>query len=134
MTAREAEIHRHGNLAFAGFSLEIFIVTAIGTAAARPALRGSAAANARLQQEVLDKSHLAAQLETSRDPALAADQAKSIFLATMSHEIRTPMNGASGMLELVRAAYWQAFAKANAQRSRISLSRLTSLTSLTSLL
>src|SRR3984893_5310466 len=33
--------------------------------------------------------------------AEAANEAKSVFLATMSHEIRTPMNGILGMTELV---------------------------------
>jgi CheY-like chemotaxis protein/nitrogen-specific signal transduction histidine kinase len=32
----------------------------------------------------------------------AANQAKSVFLATMSHEIRTPMNGILGMASLLR--------------------------------
>ena len=33
--------------------------------------------------------------------AVAADAAKSAFVATMSHEIRTPLNGVLGMLELL---------------------------------
>ncbi len=41
------------------------------------------------------------QLRRARDEALAADHAKSEFLAVMSHEIRTPMNGMIGVLDLM---------------------------------
>lgn len=41
------------------------------------------------------------ELKTARDEALAAETAKSNFLAVMSHEMRTPLNGIFGTLELL---------------------------------
>ncbi|MFT5798031.1 MAG: PAS domain S-box-containing protein [Candidatus Azotimanducaceae bacterium] len=41
------------------------------------------------------------ELKTARDDALAAETAKSNFLAVMSHEMRTPLNGIFGTLELL---------------------------------
>lgn len=40
-------------------------------------------------------------LRQARDSALAADRAKSNFLAVMSHEMRTPLNGIMGTLDLL---------------------------------
>ena len=41
------------------------------------------------------------QLKNSADAAIAADEAKSTFLAQMSHEIRTPINAVLGMNEMI---------------------------------
>lgn len=43
-----------------------------------------------------------AELERQRSAAVAADQAKSSFLAMMSHELRTPMNGVLGMAHALK--------------------------------
>ena len=51
------------------------------------------------QTEVLQTE--VAQRKKAEQKANAANQAKSIFLASMSHEIRTPMNGIIGMTDLV---------------------------------
>ncbi|MCC7322004.1 MAG: response regulator [Rubellimicrobium sp.] len=53
-----------------------------------------------LRDITLRKSAETAIIE-ARDSALAADQAKTVFLAVVSHEMRTPLNGVLAALEAV---------------------------------
>ncbi|MFM7675409.1 MAG: ATP-binding protein [Synechococcus sp.] len=55
-------------------------------------------ARERLEEEVAARTQ---ELVEARDEALAANQAKSVFLANMNHDIRTPMNAVIGMTELL---------------------------------
>ena len=51
--------------------------------------------------DITDLITLQENLESARQKAEAANQAKSEFLASMSHEIRTPMAGIKGFAELL---------------------------------
>ena len=54
-----------------------------------------------LYRNITELKRRQSELESARDAAEAANQAKSTFLATISHEIRTPMNGVIGTAELL---------------------------------
>ena len=54
-----------------------------------------------LYRDISELKKRQSELESARDAAEAANQAKSTFLATISHEIRTPMNGVIGTAELL---------------------------------
>ncbi|MCW3037281.1 MAG: putative multi-sensor signal transduction histidine kinase, partial [Actinobacteria bacterium] len=71
-------------------------------------------------RDVTERKHMEAELEGSRDEALAASRAKSEFVANMSHEVRTPMNGVIGMTELLLDTALDARQRAYAETVRSS--------------
>lgn len=52
--------------------------------------------------DITEKKALLLKIESAREAAVIADQAKTQFLYTMSHEIRTPLNGIIGMISLLQ--------------------------------
>lgn len=78
-------------------------------------------ANETLETRVASRT---AELEASREEALAAARAKAAFLATMSHEIRTPLNGVVGMSTLLAETHLDAEQRDYLQTIRLSSDQL----------
>ena len=81
------------------------------------ALEAIAAHKAELEARVVERT---ARLEQMTERAIAADKAKTKFLATVSHEVRTPLNGVIGMASVVLAADLDADTRRNVAMIRSS--------------
>ncbi|NEN92406.1 MAG: response regulator [Okeania sp. SIO3H1] len=57
--------------------------------------------NQTLKQEIERRKVLELQLQTSKEKAEVANQAKSTFIANMSHELRTPLNAILGFSQIM---------------------------------
>lgn len=85
--------------------------------------------NQCLQQEIVERRAVEAQLLMAKEGAEIANKSKSEFLANMSHEIRTPLNGIIGMLQLLEITSQSEEEKEYIQAAFKSSKRLTRLLS-----
>jgi signal transduction histidine kinase/CheY-like chemotaxis protein len=61
----------------------------------------SAAQFEAVQNEILERQKIEAELQKAKETAEAANSAKSRFLASMSHELRTPLNSILGFSQIM---------------------------------
>ncbi len=78
--------------------LEVLAVLLAGLGIYRLRVRALHARQKELEKRIAERT---AEMQLAKESAEAANQSKSLFLATMSHEVRTPMNGIIGMTELL---------------------------------
>ncbi len=53
-----------------------------------------------IRKGITERERILQEIESAKQAAEAANEAKTLFLQKMSHELRTPMNGVMGMLQL----------------------------------
>jgi signal transduction histidine kinase len=64
-------------------------------------------AELELQERALELEELSQEASNARDEAVAANEAKTRFLAVMSHELRTPLNTIIGVSQTIEQNYDQ---------------------------
>ncbi len=75
-----------------------FVILIVSNFVSGQKLKKQEAYTRKLEHTVAERTRTLAKAQKEAE---AANQAKSIFLASMSHEIRTPLNGVVGMTELL---------------------------------